>query len=81
LSNAAKHAGPGPVGLRVCREAGDVVIRTRNPTGTHPPPGRDGHGLAGLRETIAVFGGQLAVGAAGPDWVLDARLPAGSVDG
>jgi signal transduction histidine kinase len=81
LSNAAKHAGPGPVGLRVSREAGDVVIRTRNPTGAHPPRRRDGHGLAGLRETVAVFGGHLAVGTEGPVWVLDARLPAGSVDG
>jgi signal transduction histidine kinase len=81
LSNAAKHAEPGPVGLRVRREAGDVVIRSRSPTGAHPPPRRDGHGLAGLRETVAVFGGRLAVGPEGPDWVLDARLPAGSGDG
>jgi signal transduction histidine kinase len=77
LSNAAKHAGPGPVQLRVSEEDRNVVVRTRNRIGTttRPRPPRDGHGLAGLTDGVAVFGGTLSAGPDGADWVLEARLP------
>jgi signal transduction histidine kinase len=81
LSNAAKHAGPGSVTLRVLRDGRDVVVQARNPSGGSERTRRDGHGLAGLRTTVAVFGGQLSAGPDGPDWVLEARLPEGGRHG
>jgi glucose-6-phosphate-specific signal transduction histidine kinase len=77
LSNAAKHGRPGPVALQVARDGDDVVVHTRNPAGTHPAPRRNGYGLAGLRETVSVFGGRLTAGQDGADWVFEVRLPAG----
>lgn len=82
LSNAAKHAAPGTVTVRVSATRDEVVVTVRNPAGTGTPRSqRDGHGLSGLAESVAVFGGTLAAGHDGPDWTLEARLPTGGARG
>jgi signal transduction histidine kinase len=62
LTNALKHAGPATarVVLRYAAEALEVQVID---TG-HRPPGRDGvgHGLLGMQERAALFGGQLEAG-------------------
>lgn len=76
MSNAAKHAGTGRVAVRVSARADEVVVTARNPVGAGTPHRqRDGHGLAGLADSVAVFGGTLSAGPADSEWVLQARLP------
>ncbi len=77
LTNALKYAG--------CAQT-DVVIRYRDRlleieitdegSGDEPRDGAGGHGLIGMRERIAVYGGELEVGArAGGGFGVRARLP------
>jgi signal transduction histidine kinase len=81
LSNAAKYAGPGPVTLGLSLDDGDLVVGSRNRVGRAVPSKRTGHGLAGLTESVAVFGGRLDAGPVASDWVLSARLPTGDARG
>ncbi|MGW2663729.1 sensor histidine kinase [Nocardia tengchongensis] len=75
LTNVMKHADRGvPVRIVVARTASDVrlVIRSGGVPGSSAP----GHGLVGMRERAAMAGGRLEAGAHGPQWVVDATLPA-----
>ena len=79
LTNALKHAGPARahVILRYAPDALEVEIVDDGPgTGNG---GGSGHGLAGIRERVAVYGGELQSGAR-PEggYALRARLPLGS---
>ena len=67
LTNALRHAAPAPVSLRVSAEGPDLVVEVRNPL-----PGR---GLAGMRERVALLGGELVAGPHGDDWRVRARWP------
>jgi signal transduction histidine kinase len=78
LTNVLKHAGPARADVAV-RCADDIVSIEIIDNGIGEPgsqalPG--GHGLAGMRERAAVFGGELAVGPR-PDggFGVRARLP------
>lgn len=78
LTNALKHAGEAHarVLLRYGPEALEVEIaddgRGPPPDGAHPP----GHGLIGMRERVALFGGSLETGARpGGGFVVQARIP------
>jgi signal transduction histidine kinase len=66
---AAPHAGAGHPPL---------------PGGADQPPGgrAGGTGLAGMRERVAGFGGELSAGPAGdhPGWRVRARIPYGGQD-
>ena len=82
LTNVLKHAGKAKAQVSVSCGTGEVVIEITD-DGTGPPAGRQqdgGHGLAGMRERVALFGGELA---AGPQpeggFVVRARLPIGDV--
>jgi signal transduction histidine kinase len=76
LTNALKHAGPARarVAIRYGEEALELEIEdtgfgTKNGTG-------GGHGLAGMRERVAVFGGRLDTGPnSGGGFAVRARLP------
>ena len=76
LTNVLKHAGPAraQVTIRYGREVLDLEItndgrRTRNGEGT-------GHGLVGMRERVALYGGEFEAGPRRQDgYAVRARLP------
>ena len=82
LSNASQHAPGAAVTVSVDRDAGAVLLRVANgPGGPADPSGNErgpGHGLAGMRERVALLGGSLSAGPA-PDggFVVRAMLPLG----
>jgi signal transduction histidine kinase len=70
------------VRLAVTLQEPNVVVEVRNPL-----PGRGagqrrsgrtrGHGLTGISERVALFGGQVTAGVDDGDWLLRATLPVG----
>jgi signal transduction histidine kinase len=78
LTNVLKHAGPATADVRIgCVKDAVTIEVTDNGTGrpaNQVPAG--GHGLAGMRERVAVFGGELCTGPR-PDggFAVRARLP------
>jgi signal transduction histidine kinase len=78
LTNVLKHAGPTRAEVAIGCEQDAVTIEvTDNGTGQHGNGSpRGGHGLAGMRERAAVFGGELAAGPRpGGGYAVRARLP------
>ena len=65
LTNALRHAAPAPVSLRVTAGGPALVVEVRNPL-----PGR---GLAGMREQVALLGGELVAGPDGDQWRVRAE--------
>jgi signal transduction histidine kinase len=66
LTNAVKHAGQVAVVVDVDLDesAGQLTVRVRNAPGRRSPgPAVSGHGLAGMRERVAMFSGSLQAGA------------------
>ena len=65
LTNAVKHAGPAHarVLLRYAPERLDIEVRDDGRGPAHHP-GDPGHGVVGMRERVALYGGTLDVGAA-----------------
>jgi signal transduction histidine kinase len=76
LTNALKHAGPARAEVRI-RYAADGLELEITDTGTGgAATNGDGHGLTGMRERVAVFGGELASGPRdGGGFAVKARLP------
>jgi signal transduction histidine kinase len=77
LTNALKHGGGGPVLVSVQYDGDALVLEVRNrlqpvPASRHPS---GQHGLVGMRERVAAFGGSLRAGAVGDDFEVRARLP------
>ncbi|HET6392645.1 MAG TPA: sensor histidine kinase [Blastococcus sp.] len=62
LTNVIKHAGPASVRVAVHFPPGSVAVEVVDDGrgGTPAPDG--GHGLLGMRERVAVFGGRLSLG-------------------
>jgi signal transduction histidine kinase len=78
LTNVLKHAGPARADVAIgCADDTVTIEVTDNGTGEpgdQAPAG--GHGLAGMRERAAVFGGELAAGPRpGGGFAVRARLP------
>ena len=96
LTNVVKHAGGGRVTVEVGASGGAVLVTVEDYAGPaasqadaghcrpgEPPGGRaGGAGLAGMRERVAGFGGELSAGPAGdhPGWRVRARIPYGQED-
>jgi signal transduction histidine kinase len=78
LTNVLKHAGKASAEVHLRCGAADVLIEVTD-DGTSPPAGAEdggGHGLAGMRERVALFGGELAAGPRpGGGFAVRARLP------
>jgi signal transduction histidine kinase len=77
LNNAARHAGPTDVRVRVHRD-GDAVVVTisdSGPDGPWPAAPGAGHGLAGLRERVTGLGGSFLAERAGAGFRVAARIP------
>jgi signal transduction histidine kinase len=78
LTNSLKHASATTVcvSIRYTPAAVDLEIRDDGSAPASKPPNHVGHGLLGLRERAALFGGEVQAGPAeGGGYVLRARLP------
>ena len=76
LTNALKHAGPARAQVSISYAA-DALELEISDTGAGTANGAGaGHGLVGMRERVAVFGGELASGPnSGGGFAVRARLP------
>jgi signal transduction histidine kinase len=85
LSNAGQHAPGTPVTVLVDRNPAAVELQVANGPGVPFDSATDGHkpghGIAGMRERVALLGGSLSAGPA-PDggYVVSAVLPLGAAD-
>jgi signal transduction histidine kinase len=86
LTNTLKHAGPATARVRLswCPASLDIEV-TDDGRGNRPSPpaaaaaDHGGHGLAGMRERVALFGGDLQAGPSpGGGYRVAARLPLGA---
>ena len=81
LTNALKHAAPGPVHVRLRRADGTLVVRVTSPYGDREGPRAPGSGagLVGMRERAAALGGHLDAGPRpGGGFRVRAFLPVGT---
>jgi signal transduction histidine kinase len=67
LTNVVRHAGPTRARVRISYRPDEVGIEVtdegpRGPRPGPPPRGGSGHGLIGMRERAALFGGELTAG-------------------
>jgi signal transduction histidine kinase len=76
LTNALKHAGPARARVRLCYEPEGLEVEVADDgTGGGNGDGA-GHGIAGIRERVAVYGGELETGRRSEGgYALRARLP------
>jgi signal transduction histidine kinase len=78
LTNTLKHAGPAArAWVEVTYRAGDVRLRVVDDgRGAAAPQGIAGHGLVGMRERVAMYGGDVSAGPrSGGGFQVIARLP------
>ncbi|HEX6338380.1 MAG TPA: histidine kinase [Jiangellaceae bacterium] len=80
LTNATRHATGEPVVLQVAVAEDQLTIEVTNPVRDQPasPDGPGGgRGLAGMRERVALLGGQMSAGSDVGEWRVTVRLPLG----
>jgi signal transduction histidine kinase len=79
LTNSLKHAGPARAHVYVRYHDDDVELEILDDGAGTGNGGGSGHGLAGIRERVAVIGGEMDTGRR-PDggYAVRARLPLGS---
>jgi signal transduction histidine kinase len=80
LTNALRHAGRTRATATVAYDGADVTIEVRDDGPARDfvrPSATGGHGLAGARERLAVYGGELIAGPCGTGFRVHARVPAG----
>jgi signal transduction histidine kinase len=77
LSNAARHAGPTDVRVRIVRDGAAVLVTVDDdgPGGPWRPAPGAGHGLSGLRERVTGLGGSFVAGPDGRGFRVAARIP------
>jgi signal transduction histidine kinase len=76
LTNVLKHAGPARARLTLRFAEGGVELEVVDDGRGPVAGGASGHGLAGMRERVAVYGGVLETGAAdGRGFRVCAQLP------
>jgi signal transduction histidine kinase len=82
LTNSLKHAGPAHARVLVRYSPSAVELEIRDDgRGASGHVNGSGHGLIGMRERVALYGGQLTVtpGAPGGGYTVQARLPVDAV--
>jgi signal transduction histidine kinase len=76
LTNTLKHSSASRASVGLTWTPSALLVDVRDDGAARPTVGDDGHGLAGLRERAALFGGTVTAGrAAGVGWQVAARLP------
>ena len=76
LTNAIKHAGPARAHVAIRYAPDEVELEITNDGLTGANGGEGGHGLVGMRERAALYGGELEAGCRdGGGFVVRARLP------
>ena len=79
LTNVLKHSGARRAEVTIAYRADEVLLTVADPGGRGPDPGASkaaGHGLVGMRERAAMFGGELDAGPLpGGGYRVTARLP------
>ena len=79
LTNVVRHAGPTRARVRIGYRPGGLSIEVTDdgPNGAPPPvpPNDSGHGLIGMRERAALFGGELSAGPHEAGFRVRASLP------
>ncbi len=79
LTNVVRHAGPTRALVRIGYRPGGLSIEVTDdgPNGEPPPVPRNdsGHGLIGMRERAALFGGELSAGPHEAGFRVRASLP------
>jgi len=76
LTNALKHAGPAHARVALRYRPDDVEIEVTDDGDGSGSVGGSGRGLAGLRERVSIYGGEMvAEPSAGGGYVVRARLP------
>jgi signal transduction histidine kinase len=76
LTNTMKHAGPARAEVALAYDDDLTVIVTDDGRGAATDPHTGGHGIAGMRERVEVFGGELSAGPRrGGGFRVQARLP------
>ena len=79
LTNVLKHAGPARAEVTVgCADSAVTIEVTDDGPGATAAAGSGGQGLTGMRERVAIFGGELRAGPRpGGGYAVRARLPLG----
>jgi signal transduction histidine kinase len=76
LTNALKHAGPARAHVTVRFLAGELELEVADDGAGNGNGGGSGHGLAGIRERVDLYGGELESGRrAGGGYLVRVRLP------
>ncbi|MFE3145147.1 histidine kinase [Streptomyces sp. NPDC059218] len=82
LTNALKHAAPGPVTVRIGQAGQLLTVEVSSVFGDRPGPRAPGSGagLVGMRERVALLGGTIEAGPSATDsgtkiWRVRAELP------
>jgi signal transduction histidine kinase len=80
LTNAVRHAGPTRARVRISHQPGEVRVEVTDDGPSRPGPrvterAGSGHGLIGMRERVALFGGELEAGPHDGGFRVRARLP------
>lgn len=78
LTNALKHAGAARIDVTVSYSAADVTVEVTDDGPGGGPGDSGGHGLIGMRERVAMHGGDLFAGPVpGNGYRVRARFPTG----
>jgi signal transduction histidine kinase len=78
LTNARKHAPQSPVHVALAYRPDEIELRVANALALSPERSSwasSGHGLLGIRERVAMLGGQVRAGREDDLFVVHARLP------
>ncbi|MET9924418.1 MULTISPECIES: histidine kinase [unclassified Streptomyces] len=78
LTNALKHAAPGPVTVRLGLAGEALTVEVTSVSGSRPGPTAPGSGagLVGMAERVALLGGTFEAGGVGAElWRVRAELP------
>ena len=80
LTNTVKHSGGGRASVVISHEGTSLDLTISDTAGTAPPASSGtGHGLVGMRERAAMFGGELTTSRTPDGFRVHASLPLAAV--